>query len=166
MDYTIRNLTSKDIYEFMALTKYIDAETDFLGSAPTDARPSHMQIISSIKSGRQIIMVAATKNGLIGHIGAFWRRGQGSRLKHCMNVGLGVAKDFWGMGVGNALMDAVEEKAKNLGVVRMELEVMQHNAAAIALYQKRGYLIEGTKQKSIKIGTELINELLMAKILA
>ena len=72
MDYTIRNLTSKDIYEFMALTKYIDAETDFLGSAPTDARPSHMQIISSIKSGRQIIMVAATKNGLIGHIGAFW----------------------------------------------------------------------------------------------
>ena len=83
-----------------------------------------------------------------------------------MNVGLGVAKDFWGMGVGNALMDAVEEKAKSLGVVRMELEVMQHNAAAIALYQKRGYLIEGTKQKSIKIGTELINELLMAKILA
>lgn len=165
MDYTIKNLTTKDIYEFMALTKYIDGETDFLGSAPNDPRPSHMQIISSIKSGRQIIMVAATQHGLIGHIGAFWRRGQSIRLKHCMNVGLGVAKDFWGMGVGNALMDAVEKRAKELGVVRMELEVMQHNVAAIALYQKRGYQIEGTKQKSIKIGSNYIDEYLMAKIL-
>jgi RimJ/RimL family protein N-acetyltransferase len=165
MDYTVRNLTTKDIYEFMALTKYIDSETDFLGSDPSDKRASHMQIISSIKSGRQIIMVAATKDGLIGHIGAFWRRGQGSRLKHCMNVGLGVAKDFWGMGVGNAMMDAVENKAKALGIVRMELDVMQHNVAAIALYKKRGYLIEGTKQKSIKIGSTYIDEHLMAKIL-
>ncbi len=165
MDYTIRTLTTKDIYEFMALTKYIDSETDFLGSAPTDPRPTQMQILSSLKSGRQLIMVASTKNGLIGHIGAFWRRGTGSRVKHCMNVGLGVAKDFWGMGIGNALMESIEVQAKQLGIVRMELEVMTHNEGAIALYKKRGFVVEGTKLKSIKIGDKYIDEHLMSKML-
>jgi len=165
MEYTVRPLTTKDVYEYMALTKYLDSETDFLGSSPTDPRPNRIQIISSLKSGRQITLVAANKNGLIGHLGAFWRRGTGERLKHCMNVGLAVAKDFWGMGVGNALLEAAEEAAKEKGITRLELEVMTNNEGAVALYKKRGFEIEGTKRNSIKVGNDYIDEYLMSKLL-
>ncbi|MCH2023408.1 MAG: GNAT family N-acetyltransferase [Saprospiraceae bacterium] len=165
MDFTIRPLNSKDVEEYLALTKYIDAETDFLGSSPNDKRPTTVQMITSISSNRQIYFVAANEFGLIGHIGAFWRRGKGERVKHTMVVGLGVAKDFWGKGIGNALFEATEQKAKEIGITRLELEVMTHNKGAIALYKKRGFEIEGTKRNSIKIGDQYIDEYIMAKLL-
>lgn len=163
MKYNIRPLKPSDVPEYLALTQYIDGETDFLGSAPSDPRPSPMQIVASIQAERQIIFVAENEQGLIGHLGAFWRRGQGSRVKHSLNLGLGIAKDFWGMGIGNALFEALENWAKEHGITRLELEVMTHNEAAIALYKKRGFEIEGTKRGSIKINERYIDEYLMSK---
>lgn len=165
MEYRVELLARRDIQEYIALTAFIDAETDFFGSDPKDAKPSVIQIINATKAERQVIFVAKNKNGLIGHLGAFWRRGKNIRLGHCMNLGLGVAKDYWGHGIGSALMIALEEWAIERGIVRLELEVMVHNKAAIGLYKKAGFQLEGTKQKSIKVGDTYIDEFLMAKIL-
>lgn len=165
MKYNIRLLKTSDIPEYRALTKYIDQETDFLGASPNDPKPSMVQIIGLIQAERQIIFVAENEHGLIGHLGAFWRRGKGERLQHCMNIGLGVVKEFWGNGIGNALFEAIETWAKERGIARLELEVMTHNKAGIALYKKRGFEIEGTKRNSIKIGNQYIDEYLMSKLL-
>ena len=165
MDYTVEQLQRRDINEYLALTKYIDGETDFFGSEPTDPRPSILNIINSTKNGNTIIFVAKNKNGLVGHLGAFWRRGKNARLKHSINVGLGVAKEFWGNGIGSALMEAFIEWCKNNQLLRIELEVMTHNERAIALYEKMGFVLEGTKRQSIRINGEYIDEHLMALIL-
>ena len=165
MEYTIRPLRPADAVEYLNLTEHIDGETDFLGSAPSDSRPSPLQIIASLKSERQAIFVAATEQGLVGHLGAYWGRGKGSRVKHCINTGLGVLKECWGHGIGTALFEAMENWALERGITRIELEVMTHNKAAIALYKKRGFEIEGTKRKSIKIGDQYIDEYLMSKLL-
>jgi RimJ/RimL family protein N-acetyltransferase len=165
MEYTVELLGRRDIQEYLALTAYIDAETDFLGSDPKDNRPSLIQILNSIKGERQVIFVAKNKHGLIGHLGGFWRRGKNARLGHCMNVGLGIAKDFWGNGIGTAMMEAFEAWAQERKIVRLELEVMVHNERAVALYKKRGFVVEGTKRKSIQVGDTYVDEYLMAKIL-
>lgn len=165
MEYTIRRLEVADVPEYLALANYINHETDFFGTDASDPQPSMMQMMSAVKNGRQIAFIAETENGMVGHFGAFWRRGTGKKLKHCMTVGLGVAKDFWGNGIGNALFVAYEAWAKENGVERIELEVMVHNEAAIALYKKRGFEIEGTKKHSIKKGDEFIDEYMMAKLL-
>ncbi len=165
MEYTVEQLSRKYISEYIALTSYIDAETDFFGSDPKDAKPTVVQIITSLRGKRQVIFVAKNEKGLIGHLGAFWRRGKNARLGHCINLGIGVAKEFWGQGVGAALMTAFEDWACEQKLVRIELEVMVHNERAVALYKKRGFEIEGIKKKSIKVGDTYIDEYLMAKIL-
>lgn len=165
MEYNIRLLKTSDVPEYLALTRYIDAETSFLGSSPNDPKPSMVQVIGLIKAQRQVIFIAENEQGLVGHLGAFWRRGKGERLQHCMNIGLGVAREFWGKGIGNALFEAIEHWAKEQQIKRLELEVMVHNKAAIALYKKRGFEIEGTKRNSIKIDDQYIDEYLMAKLL-
>jgi len=165
MEYNVRPITNKDIPEYLALTQFTDSETDFLGSAADDPRPSPLQLIASLKNQRQVIFVAENDKGLIGHLGSFWRRGKNKKLGHCMNVGLAVAKDFWGHGIGTALMNAHEEWARQNGIVRLQLEVVTENERAVALYKKRGFAIEGTKQKSMKVGDSYKNEYLMAKIL-
>jgi putative acetyltransferase len=58
---------------------------------------------------------------------------------------MSVHDDFQGRGVGTALMAALIELADNwLGLRRVELEVWTDNVAAIHLYQKFGFEIEGT----------------------
>lgn len=165
MKYTIRRLERQDIPQYIALIRFTDHETKFLGVDPDEKPPTMMQIMGSMKAGRQIAFVAEDEQGLIGHLGGFWRRGKNARLGHCINVGLAVMQDFWGQGIGNALMNAFEEWAAQNGIVRIELEVMAHNERAVALYKKRGFEVEGLKKKSICVDGEYIDEYLMAKLL-
>ena len=52
---------------------------------------------------------------------------------------LGVAPSSQRRGVGRALMNAVHERATELGIDRIELDVRAHNRAAISFYEGLGY---------------------------
>ncbi|MGI8867012.1 MAG: GNAT family N-acetyltransferase [Rubrobacteraceae bacterium] len=70
------------------------------------------------------------------------------RLRHTGNVALIVRDDFQGKGVGSAMMEAVLDLADNwLGLRQVSLNVFVDNAAAIALYEKFGFEIEGTHRQ-------------------
>ena len=70
------------------------------------------------------------------------------RRRHSAHFGMAVHDDFQGRGVGSALMAAMIDLADNwLGLRRIELTVFTDNAAAIHLYQKFGFAIEGTAQQ-------------------
>ena len=47
----------------------------------------------------------------------------------------------------------------------LELTVMTHNTAGIALYKKQGFAIEGTKRHSLLINGQFIDEFYMSKLL-
>jgi ribosomal protein S18 acetylase RimI-like enzyme len=55
--------------------------------------------------------------------------------------GVGVATSARRSGVGEALMEAVHEQARELGVKRIWLEVIVENTGAFALYEKLGYVV-------------------------
>jgi GNAT superfamily N-acetyltransferase len=55
--------------------------------------------------------------------------------------GVGVIASARRAGVGEALMRAVHEEARSLGVERVWLEVIVENTGALALYEKLGYEI-------------------------
>ena len=52
---------------------------------------------------------------------------------------LHVAPDRQRRGIGRALLEAVERRARELGAVRLTLEVQEGNAAALALYHRFGF---------------------------
>jgi L-phenylalanine/L-methionine N-acetyltransferase len=67
------------------------------------------------------------------------------RRRHVALLGISVATAFHGRGVGRALMQAACDYADGWGhYLRIELTVFTDNAAAIALYQRFGFRIEGT----------------------
>ena len=67
------------------------------------------------------------------------------RRRHVMGLGMAVATATQGQGVGSALMQALIDWADHWAqVLRLELTVFTDNAAAIALYRKFGFEIEGT----------------------
>jgi putative acetyltransferase len=72
---------------------------------------------------------------------------QNPRSKHCGGIGMGVHPDYWGLGIGSQLMAKLVDMADNwLNLRRVELEVNTDNPAAIHLYKKFSFEIEGTKR--------------------
>lgn len=67
------------------------------------------------------------------------------RRRHVGRIGISVHVEFQGKGVGTALMAAAMDLADNwLNLMRLELEVYADNAAAIHLYERFGFVYEGT----------------------
>ena len=67
------------------------------------------------------------------------------RRKHVGQLGMAVRDDFQGKGVGTALMRAAVDMADHwLDLLRLELGVFVDNEPAVRLYQKFGFIIEGT----------------------
>ena len=89
-------------------------------------------------------LVACVEQEIVGQLGlnTFPTR---PRRRHVGQIGMAVRDDWQGKGVGTALMQAAVDLAdKWLNLTRLELEVYTDNAAAIRLYEKFGFRIEGT----------------------
>jgi RimJ/RimL family protein N-acetyltransferase len=65
-------------------------------------------------------------------------------------IGMMVDADWRGRGVGTALVVAAIEWARARGLHKLTLGVFPHNAAAIALYRKFGFVEEGRHIKHIR----------------
>ena len=61
-----------------------------------------------------------------------------------------VAREWRGRGVGSALMAAGIERSRERDLHKLVLDVFPHNAAAIALYRKFGFVQEGRRVKQFR----------------
>ena len=81
-------------------------------------------------------------------------------------IGMGIRRPWRGRGVGSLLMTAAVEKARADGLHKLSLEVFPHNAPAIALYRKFGFVDEGLRVKHYRRASgELWDALVMGRSL-
>lgn len=87
------------------------------------------------------------------------------RRSHAAGLGMSVHPDFWSRGVGTALLQAIVDLADNwLNISRLELTVFIDNAAAIHVYEKAGFRIEGTHRAYVFRDGEYVDTYFMARI--
>jgi len=90
------------------------------------------------------MLVAEIAGDLVGNAGLH-SMARSARRRHAGYIGMSVRDDWHGKGVGTALMRAIVDLADNwIGYRRLELTVYTDNAAALALYRKFGFDVEGT----------------------
>lgn len=65
-------------------------------------------------------------------------------------IGMTVAREWRGRGVGSALLAAAIEWARECGLHKLSLAVFAHNDRAIALYRKFGFVEEGRRVKQYR----------------
>lgn len=107
-------------------------------------------------------LVACAGDEIVGQIGI--EVFTSPRRRHVANIGMAVAEQARQRGVGTALLSAAVELCHGwLGVTRIELETYTDNQAAIALFGKHGFAIEGTARGYALRAGEFVDVHLMAR---
>ncbi|MCX4909312.1 GNAT family N-acetyltransferase [Streptomyces sp. NBC_00878] len=106
---------------------------------------------------------------LDGHIVGFVRIGFPTPLVSNAHVrqilGLAVAVEARGNGVGRALIRAVLAEARRQGALRITLRVLGHNTPARKLYESEGFVIEGIQPGEFYLDGEYVDDVLMGRSL-
>jgi putative acetyltransferase len=88
------------------------------------------------------------------------------RRKHVGVIAICVDGDWQGKGVGAALMRAIVDLADNwLNLTRLELEVYADNEAAIHLYERFGFEVEGILRRHAFRDGEYVDSKVMGRLL-
>jgi len=164
LDIKIRNLEKadatalRDIYRHTSVTENT-SQLPYLNSESIDGlfeRPSCYNLVADVNG-------ADSQGKVLGHVSVLTNTKP--RMKHSAVLMIAVHPDAHGKGIGKAMLIEMLDQADNwLNLVRVELEVHKDNEAAIALYQKLGFEIEGEKRFSIFKEGKLSSLLLMARI--
>lgn len=93
--------------------------------------------IKSIEAGSAFVYWAVFDGKIVGSVDV--HRGASVRDWHVGTIGLMVAKDFRGEGLGKFLLETIIEKAKEMGIKTVILDVFSDNEIARNLYRKVGF---------------------------
>ncbi len=102
--------------------------------------------INKISAGWQLFFLAFHQNRLIG---SAQLTKQGRRKMHCASFGISLLPDYRRDGIGKAIAHFMLEKAKELNLTLITLEVFAKNETAIKLYQSLGFVEYGRLPKGL-----------------
>jgi L-phenylalanine/L-methionine N-acetyltransferase len=145
MDITVRHLEPEDYKALHRIFSGPKVVADTL-QMPFPSAEMWRERLSEPPEGLYSL-VACVEREVVGSLGletspTRWR------MRHVGSIGMAVRNDWQGRGIGTALMEAALDLADNwLNLTRIELRVYTDNAAAIALYKKFGFEVEGTHRR-------------------
>ena len=157
-------------HDAAALLSYLDlvaGETDFLSfgrgevGLSVDQEAAFVRRLHAEDGG---LMLKATIDGEIAAVASLLRLSR-SRVRHSASLGLSVQRQYWAMGLGRAMIEALMPEARRLGLTRIELRVRHDNARAISLYEAVGFQLEGTLRCAFKVGDVEYDDLIMGLLL-
>ncbi len=140
-DIRIRHYEPADLDQVHAL--YAEAEAFGSTLQLPYASSAHWQRKLDTSQDGQFCLVAVRGDEVLGQLGLEVCRSP--RRRHVATLGMGVKASARRLGVGSALLQAAIALCEDwMQVTRIEIEVYTDNMAAIALYRRHGFVLEGT----------------------
>ncbi len=161
----VRKATDQDAVKLAKLLEEVDRTSEYMlweaGERKITAEKQSRFIAEVNQSDNSTILVAEQDEALVGYLFAIG--GRAKRNKHSAYLVIGISQNHRGKGIGTKLFEALERWAENHHIRRLELTVVIENDAAIRLYKKFGFEIEGTKRNSLYIKGKFMDEYYMSK---
>lgn len=108
------------------------------------------------KSPNGFMLSAFVADRIVGNLGCFGSTGE--FLKHSAKIGMGIEKQFCGIGLGSGMLKYAVEAAAKAGFHRLELNVRTFNEAGIRLYEGCGFERTGHLKEIARIDGEFFDE--------
>lgn len=139
---TIRSAKYEDGPAVSDLFAKTHGESDFLLTYPEehsfDVNGESEFLQKRFESDREVMLLAVVDDVIVANAGVS-EVGNKFKVRHRAEFGIDVAKDYWGLGIGKALMNACIECAKEMGYKQLELDAVAENDRAIGMYKGAGF---------------------------
>ena len=149
----LRSPTAEDAEGMISYLRQTSGETSFMAryeDEVTMTADEEGAFLSAILDDPKAVMIAAFVNGqLVANVGLS-KVAPREKYAHRAVLGISIIKDYWGLGLGAAMMQAATDAAKAMGYEQLELEVVTENLRAVALYQRFGFVTFGMREHSFK----------------
>ena len=161
----LRLPTASDAEDMLNYLIETAGETEFLL-----AYPEERQSMTVEKEAAFIERMAQDENCLFlvcevaGRVAGCCQVDFQTRMKtaHRGTVAIGLRKAYWGLGIGTAMFRELIDASRRRGLMILELEFIEGNTRARALYEKMGFRIVGLRPDGIRLRDgSLCNEYLM-----
>ncbi|CEG24032.1 putative acetyltransferase [Planococcus massiliensis] len=163
----IRSAGHGDARSLITLQKIVEAESEYMLYGKDERHQStqsvRKQIIDWKQQGHSTILIAILNGEPVGYLMIMGN--EAKRAAHRASLELGIQKHAHKKGIATSLLEKAEEWAATKGVTRLETTVVERNTAGRKLYDKAGYVKEGTRKNSLIINDQALNEVYLAKFL-
>ena len=109
---------------------------------------------------REVHLLAFDGERLVGYVTV--QREQHPVTRHVGSLAIAVAAPDRGRGIGRRLMEEAISWSRAVGIEKLVLSVYPHNEAAIALYERFGFIEEGKLARHSRKSYGYVDEILMA----
>ena len=109
------------------------------------------------------MLVCLVDGKIAGNCQIEWSKG--IKTRHRAFVAIALLKDYWNQGIGTRMLqELIRIAEENPDILQMELDFVEGNTRARALYEKMGFRITGVRPNAIRLkdGT-LLNEYAMVR---
>lgn len=144
-DITIRAIEVSDWEALHALQQCPKVRQGTLKMPYRSAAETRQQLEKASETTSQLVAIQSSTGQLVGVI-TLMRFSRARQHVGC--IGMAVHDDYQGQGIGSQLLAEVVDIADRwLNLKRLELTVFTDNSAAVHLYKKIDFVIEGTLKK-------------------
>ncbi len=160
----IREACTEDAQAMIHFYNIVGGQTDYLSFGKdgfTKSLPDYESFLEKSKAEKNSIVLIAEIDKVLVSIATI-TSSQKARTKHVGTLGIVIAEEHCGFGLGRILMEQLISWAASNGVTKkITLTTRDDNATAIELYKKVGFEIEGTLIKDTYIKETYYNTLIM-----
>ena len=135
--------------------KTSSGETEFLSRTIDDWESvtveSEEKFIHNVRESQNTLFIACYVDGAIaGNCDITFK--SGSKTSHRATVGIALQKKYWNIGIGSAMFkELVKAAEQHNGTEIVDLEFIEGNSRAKALYQKFGFQVVSVEPKFFKL---------------
>lgn len=145
----IRATTEDDVEGLSALVTAVARERTFLGTTEGFPVEQTRGYLAHVRQSDGVALVAVDGGRVVGWLDI--ARGPFEGLTHYGRLGMGLAPDWRGRGLGRRLLTQALDAAFAKGFERIELEVFASNTQAVGLYRSVGFIEEGRRRCARKL---------------
>lgn len=139
----LRSPRAEDGEAVLRHLRRVAAESPFTAFLPEELtgtlREEQAFLKRQMTSTDRLMLGCFVGDRLIG-LGGLGPAASNRKCRHRAEMGVTIRRRWWGLGLGRTLVEQLCREAGHMGYERMELQVMEDNQRAIALYEGRGFV--------------------------
>ena len=161
-DLLVRRAEPRDADALVALGRDVGAEPEgwLITTGGWRTAGEERRYLKAIRRWEHAAVFVAEVDGqVVGRLSV--SRDQHPASRHVADLGLMVAADRRGQGIGRGLLEAAVDWARAAGVTKLELHVFPWNEPALRLYERFGFEREGVRRGHYRRAGEEVDAILM-----